>query len=88
MKIPKVVEGKIANILITIWGFEFFTKLTNQPGYVASNNEVQWCQYEYDYEQSLFYSVNLQQGMVDCKSDIPLQSWSFIMSYCLNFYLR
>ena len=28
---PKVVQGKIANILITIWGFDFFTELTNQP---------------------------------------------------------
>ena len=30
MKMPKVVEGKIANIVIPIWGFDFFTNLTNQ----------------------------------------------------------
>ena len=28
---PKVVDRKIANILIMIWGSHFFTELNNQP---------------------------------------------------------
>ena len=31
---PKVLHGKIANVLITIWGIHFFKDLSNQPGLV------------------------------------------------------
>ena len=39
-EMPKRVLGKIANILLTIWEFDFFTELNNQPGFKISSTII------------------------------------------------